>query len=628
MKTDSSTTAMAFKPRSIGATVTPKGVLYTVWCTSQQSLTLEVCSEHGVLRYLTTLQDEEGYHCVLDPEGRAGDRYYYVFADGRTYPDPASRAQETHVRGRSVVVDSAAYSWHDDGWERPAFRDLVIYEIHIGTFTQEGTFRAAIDRLPLLKETGINAIELMPLADFPGKRGWGYDGVLLYAPCRTYGTPDDLRALVDAAHAQGIAVIQDAVYNHLGPDGNCLAEYSPQYFTPEIETPWGWSLNYSGPSSAHVRSFLLGNACYWLDEFHMDGLRLDATHWIQDRSENHLLREISRCVHERGGYVIAEDERNEALLIEPEERGGLGCDAVWADDYHHSVRVGQTGEKHSYLQDFSGTLEETVDTLQHGWLFRGQKHALLGSVPRGTPVAHVPPSRLIHCISNHDQTGNRAFGERLHSLISPASYRAISMLLCLTPYTPMLFMGQEWACSTPFQYFTDHHEDLGKMVSEGRRNEFHAFPEFNDPEKLATLPDPQSLSTYEQSKLNWEERADAQHASMLRLYKESLALRHSHACFRPERRTGWDALKVDSGLGVLRYEDGEHEWLLIFHLWPAEQPLDLAFDVLPWTCAPQSWVLVQSSNDTRFGGTGTHLTPDDKGYCFGPAECLLLKAQL
>lgn len=617
------------KPRSLGAFVQPDGVSYTVWCTAQPSLTLNVISADGLsTRTLPTLQDQEGYHTVLDPLGQAGDRYCYEFPDGRCYPDPASRAQHGDIRGPSIVVDPSAYAWQDQNWQRPAFRDLVIYEIHIGTFTPEGTFLAAIDKLPLLKETGINAIEIMPLADFPGTRGWGYDGVLPFAPFRAYGSPDDLRALVDAAHQLGIAVIQDAVYNHLGPDGNCLAAYSPEYFTPEVETPWGWSLNYGGAFSSHVRSFLLGNACYWMDEFHMDGLRLDATHWIQDRSENHLLRDISRCVHERGGYVIAEDERNEALLIEPESKGGFGCDAVWADDYHHSVRVSQTREKHSYLQDFSGSLEETVDTLQHGWLFRGQKHSLHGRLPRGTPVAHVPPNRLIHCISNHDQTGNRAFGERLHSLIPPASYRAISMLLCLSPYTPMLFMGQEWSCSTPFQYFTDHHEELGKLVSEGRRNEFHAFPEFNDPSQLARIPDPQDLATFERSKLHWEERDEEGPAAMLKLYGECLKLRHSHAAFRPQKRTGWDALKVEQGVGAIRFEDAPHEWLLLFHLWPHAEPLDLPFDQLPWSRSPATWQLVLSSNDTRFGGSGTHFTAADKGYFFGPAECLLLKAQL
>lgn len=358
----------------------------------------------------------------------------------------------------------------------------------------------------------------------------------------------------------------------------------------------------------------------------MDGLRLDATHWILDKSEEHLIAEISRRVHARGGYVIAEDERNEVKLVESRERGGYACDAVWADDYHHSVRVGQTGEKHSYLQDFNGTLEETVETLEHGWLFRGQKKSLHGTVPRGTEVAHVPPARLIHCISNHDQTGNRAFGERIHTLVSPESYRAISMMLCLTPYTPMLFMGQEWACSTPFQFFTDHEPNLGKDVTEGRRREFMAFPEFNDPSRLKDIPDPQDLRTFNRSKLVWEEREHETHRHLLELYKHCLRLRLEDESFRPRTRFGWEAGILQRGAGWLRFEGAQHEHLLIFHLWPGAEPLDVSFVNLPWTRPITSWELLFSSNDAPFGGPGTQIIPGQSGYVFGGAETLLLRA--
>lgn len=611
--------------RKQGAFVSRAGVHYCVWCPSQPNLNLEITAPDGAHRALLTHRQPDGYHEAEDPFGRAGDLYNYRFPDGRMYPDPASRAQAEDVRSPSVVVDPSTFVWTDGEWQRPDFRDLVIYELHVGTFTPEGTFLAAIQRLPHLQALGVNAIEVMPLADFPGRRNWGYDGVLLYAPAHAYGAPDDLRALVDAAHGLGLAVIQDVVYNHLGPDGNCLGAFAAEYFNDSRQTPWGASLNYDGPLSEHVREFLAGNAEHWMDDYHMDGVRLDATHWIVDSSQPHLIAEISRRVHQRGGYVIAEDERNEARLVEP---GGLGCDAVWADDYHHSVRVGQTGERHAYLQDFSGTLEETVDTLQHGWLFRGQKHGRLDGHLRGTLVSHIPPSGLIHCISNHDQTGNRAFGERLHAMIPPVSYRAISMMLCLSPYTPMLFMGQEWACSTSFLFFTDHHADLGRLVTEGRRREFIAFPEFNDPARLNEIPDPQAEATFWRSKLNWDELPVAGHHGVLALYRECLRLRQEHIAFRPLGRSGWEAGIAQQGVGYIRLEEPGVEWLVLFHLWPGPEPLDMSLKSLPWKKTPASWELVLSSNEERFGGSGTHIKADDAGYLFGQAETLLLRGKV
>ncbi|HYF36945.1 MAG TPA: alpha-amylase family glycosyl hydrolase, partial [Prosthecobacter sp.] len=359
------------RPLPFGANLRASGVSYRIWCPNFESLTIVIKDERGNERMLHTARDEGGYQCAHDDHGRAGDRYLLRLPNQEVYPDPASRGQDTDVRGYSVVVDPHAYSWRDQQWQRPAFRDLVIYELHIGTFTPEGTFAAAIGKLPALMELGINAIELMPIADFPGGRNWGYDGVLLYAPARAYGSPDDLRALVDAAHAHGLAVILDVVYNHVGPDGSCLAALAPQYFNDARKTPWGSSFNFDGPDSQPVREYFASNPVYWMKEFHMDGVRLDATHAIADQSPVHILAEISDRVHALGGYVIGEDERNEVKLVEPRGEGGFGLDAVWADDFHHSVRVSQTNEQHAYLQNFSGTLEETVDTLRCGWRFRG-----------------------------------------------------------------------------------------------------------------------------------------------------------------------------------------------------------------------------------------------------------------
>lgn len=611
----------------LGATVRAgEGVDYCVWCPEHATLELEILSQENETRRLTTQQDVNGYHHAHDPDGIAGDRYSYVFPDGVARPDPASRGQEADVRGYSMVTDASVFPWTDGEWQRPLFRDLVIYEIHVGTFTSEGTYLSAISKLPHLKELGITAIEIMPLADFPGNRNWGYDGVLIYAPSRTYGRPDDLRAFVDAAHAQGIAVIQDVVYNHLGPDGNVLPAFSRHYFNEACETPWGATLNFDGPGSFQVREYFVGNVEYWMHEFHMDGVRLDAAHWLLDKSAQHIITEIAHRVHEHGGYVIVEDERNESRLVEPAAQGGYGCDALWADDYHHILRVGQTGEKHAYMRDFSGSLEETVETLKHGWLFRGQRASVHGKGPRGTAIAHVPPQRLIHCISNHDQTGNRAFGERIHAVIPHSSYRAISMMLCLTPYTPMIFMGQEWVCSTPFLYFTDHNEELGRLVTAGRRREFGAFPEFNDPALLEDIPDPQLESTFYRSKLVWEERTLPPHDGIWQLYLECLNLRRADTAFRPISRAEWSVDIYQSGVGYVRLDGVEHSYLLLFHLWPGSEPLEMNLENLPWREPTPRWELVLSSNGERFGGTGTHLTSADPSYLFGQAETLLLRS--
>jgi maltooligosyltrehalose trehalohydrolase len=382
----------------------------------------------------------QGYYTVCDHAGREGDRYRFV-VNGSSLPDPGSHAQVNGVHSWSVVVDHSSYPWGDAAWRRPAFRDLVIYELHVGTFTSEGTFRAAIEKLPHIEALGVNAIEIMPIADFPGKRSWGYDGVLIYAPAEAYGSPDEFRALVDAAHQLGIAVILDVAYNHLGPDGNYLGCFSTAYFNADRQTPWGASLNFDGVHSGPVRNFFATNPIHWMEHYHIDGFRLDATHEIFDASPRHILQDIAEAVHARGGYVISEDCRNQARLVDGPNREGYGLDAVWADDFHHVARVGQTRENEAYYASFQGTIDELVETLENGWLYRGQRINAAGKA-KGTECRHLEPSKFLHCISNHDQVGNRAFGERLSESITPEAYRAFSMLLCLTPYTPMLFMGR------------------------------------------------------------------------------------------------------------------------------------------------------------------------------------------
>lgn len=606
-------TGRAPDPLPQGAELVEGGVRYRVWAPEKQHVEARISpATGGDARTLALAPEAGGFHGAVDPLGCAGDRYRYVLDGAGPFPDPASRAQPDGVHGASLVVDPRAYRWSDGSWKCPPLRDLVPYEIHVGTFTPEGTFRGVIGKLPYLREMGINAIQIMPVADFPGGRNWGYDGVALYAPARCYGSPDDLRALVDAAHAHGLAAILDVVYNHFGPDGNYLGAYSRFYFNEARHTPWGASLNLDAEHSGAVREFFTSNAACWIDEFHFDGLRLDATHAILDESERHLLAQLADTAHQRGAFVIAEDERNLATLIAPD---GHGIDAVYADDFCHTVQVA-LGDP-SYREDFDGSAAELADELRHGWHYRGQMSKHHGA-QRGSKCGELPPERFAFCISNHDQVGNRAFGGRLHQLTSPEAYRAASALLLLAPYTPMLFMGQEWGASTPFLYFTEHNDELGRLVTEGRREEFARFPEFRDPKIARTIPDPQSAETFTRSRLDWSEISREPHASLLALHRECLRLRASAPAFRPASRDGWEV--ADIGAVTLRLRGAECQWLLVAHL--ASAPFTHQLFAASWQC-------VLSTNETRFGGSGPRsFDSEQRVVTFDGPELLVLRSPL
>ncbi len=568
-----------------GAAVIAGGVRHRTWCKHQDATVLIVDAHGRVLRTVPLQAEDDGYFSATDSDGRAGDLYQYRFGGSQGWPDPASRWQPHGVHGPSMVVDPHKYQWRDESWQAPPFAELIIYELHLGTFTNEGTFRAAIEKLGELVALGVNAIELMPIADFPGGRNWGYDGVALYAPSRAYGHPDDLRALVDAAHGRGLAVILDVVYNHMGPDGNYLGVYHDRYLNADHQTPWG-----AGPrfEEAPVREFFADNAPYWMREFHLDGFRLDATHAIADFSPRHILAEISERVHALGGFLIAEDDRNDPRVLGSPGGDGLGFDGVWSDDFHHVVRVLLTGEREGYYEKFRGTPAELAETLQHGWLPRGQR-ARTDESRRGGDSASFPPECFVYCISNHDQTGNRAFGERLGHVLSPAAYRAASALLCLVPYTPMLFMGQEWNASTPFAFFTEHHDELGRLIAQGRRKEFEHFTAFGDPATRETIPDPQAKSSFENSKLRWDERRTPEHAAIHALYREFLHLRKTHSALRDRSRANWRIELHKSAIVVLTYDDR----------------LTVVIDLTGGHAAPEihrGGKLLLSSNDARFGG--------------------------
>lgn len=472
------------------------GVHYRVWAPLHQTLHVVVNGR----REVSLTRDSEAGFSGVDAKGEAGDLYQFELSDGRMLPDPGTHFQPDGVHGPSEVIDHATFKWPISGFKTPTLRELVIYECHIGTFTSDGTFAAAIAKLPHLKELGVTAIHILPVADFAGRWNWGYDGVCLFAPTRNYGRPEDMKRFVAAAHEVGLAVILDVVYNHFGPDGNYWESYSDEFFVKGDANIWGKTINFASP---HVREFFINNVAHWIEHYHVDGFRLDATHAIVDKSEPHILTEIADEVRSRGGFTIAEDERNLAKLITPQP-GGIGIDAAWADDFHHVVKVALTNERFAHFRSYNGTPKELIETVENGWLFRGQVYPQWKK-PRGTECGRLAPEKFVYCISNHDQVGNRPLGERLNHLVSPEAYAAASALLCLLPYTPMIWMGQEWAASTGFCFFTDHAGEIGRNVSKGRLKEFEHYGADFGEDVLRRMPNPQDPTSFYNSKLNWGE---------------------------------------------------------------------------------------------------------------------------
>ena len=515
-----------WKP-SLGACCKDEGVAFRVWAPT--SSRVEVILDRPEPPSVCALDPHaDGTFSALIRDVRAGDRYRYRLDQNRQFPDPASRFQPEGVHGPSEVVDPRTFPWTDTRWTGLDLAETVFYELHVGTFTPEGTFGGATVRLEYLAWLGVTAVELMPVADFPGDRNWGYDGAALFAPARCYGTPSDLRRFVDTAHSLGIGVYLDVVYSHLGPDGAYPCAFSPYYLTDRHQTPWGAGVDFDGDRSPMVREFFIENALHWIHEYHVDGLRLDATHAIGDNSSRHFLAELTARVREsvtdRRVLVLAEDHRNLNWMLKPERDGGWGVDAVWADDFHHQCHHLLTGESEGYYRDYSGRTQDLATTIRRGWFYTGQYSVHFGE-PRGTDPAGVSAHRFIICLQNHDQVGNRALGDRLHHQIDPAAYRAASVLLLMAPESTLLFMGQEWAARSPFLYFTDHHEELGRLVTEGRREEFHHFAAFSDSRAHQNIPDPQAPSTFARSRLDWNERLLEPHAAVVRLYRALLALR-------------------------------------------------------------------------------------------------------
>lgn len=583
----------------LGALPGQGGAHFRVWAADARRVDLVIYGETPAVGTRPLEPEGAGYFGAWVPGARPGDRYAYRIDGGDPRPDPASRSQPEGVHGPSQIVDPRAFAWSDQGWRGVALEDAVIYELHTGAFTPRGTFDSAIERLDELAALGVTALEIMPVAEFPGLRGWGYDGVCLWAPSRAYGGPEALRRLVDAAHARGLAVLLDVVYNHLGPDGNYLRQFSAAYFTDHHKTPWGDALNFDTPGSQQVRAFFVANALHWVHEYHLDGLRLDATHAIKDDSRPHILAEIAAAVRaslppERRFLLIAEDERNEPALITQH-----GLDGVWADDFHHQVRVALARDHEGYYADYTGSPADLAATLRQGWFYTGQTSACSGH-PRGRPADALAPPSLVHCIQNHDQVGNRALGERLNHDIGLDAYRLASALLLLSPYTPMLWMGQEWAASTPFLYFTDHNPELGRLVTQGRRAEFAGFTSFSGEQ----VPDPQERGTFERSKLQWRERGQPPHAGVLQLYRDLLALRRAQPALRRRDRASFSVTQLGGGALALRRDgDAPEQTLLALACLGGALQLDLAAD--PATAAPgRPWRILLDTEDPRYGGAG------------------------
>ena len=509
-----------------GAALEPSGaVRFRLWAPAHARIA--VAFEDGGAWPLQPVDD--GWHELVTDRARAGSRYQFVLPNGLRVPDPASRFQPNDVHGPSEVINPAAYPWRDDGWIGRPWTEAVLYELHVGAFTPAGTFSAAIERLDHLARLGVTAVEIMPVGDFPGRRNWGYDGVLPYAPDASYGRPEDLKGLVEAAHARGLMVLLDVVYNHFGPDGNYLGAYAPQFFTERHHTPWGAAINYDGPDSRPVRDFVVHNALYWLEEFHFDGLRLDAVHAIADDSPEHILTEIARraraAISDRPLHLVLENEENEARRL-TRDADGRPCHyiAQWNDDVHHGLHVAATGEAGGYYADYRGRTDLLARSLAEGFAFQGEVMAYRDS-PRGEPSAMLPPEAFVAFIQNHDQIGNRAFGERITALASSAAVRAIAAIYLLLPQVPLLFMGEEWGATQPFPFFCDFSGELAEAVRRGRRAEFARFPEFQAPAARDRIPDPQADSTFAAAKLRWNELALPEHAEWRELYRRLLATR-------------------------------------------------------------------------------------------------------
>lgn len=610
-------TAKPWPGIALGATVVADGVRFRCWAPERAAV--EVLLDDGSAHSMQ--RDEDGYWSTHVGVARAGLTYRYRLDGREAYPDPCSRYQPTGPHGPSLIVDPAAYRWQDQGWQGVSMPRQVIYELHVGTFTPAGTLDAAAAELAALKDLGITVIEVMPVAEFPGRWNWGYDGVGLFAPAHVYGDPAALKRFVDTAHRCGLGVILDVVYNHLGPDGNYLPAFSQQYFTDRYPNEWGQAINFDGPRSAGVRDFFIQNACYWVDEFHLDGLRLDAVHALHDAGPRHVLADLSQAARQAAGersiILIAECEAQWVHTIHPIDQGGWGLDAVWSEDFHHTSRVAATGRREGYYTDYRGTAQELLSCMKRSFLFQGQRYQWQGK-PRGTVVGNEPASGFVFFLQNHDQVANQLRGDRLHEKTSPALLRVLTAVLLLSPQTPLLFMGQEFAASSPFLFFADFPTgELAQAIHRGRKEFLAQFSSAASAEAQATIPAPCDPQVFRQSTLDLSERL--RHQTSYALHRDLLRLRREDAVIARQARDLLDGAVIGPEAVVVRYAgDGGDDRLLLFNLGsdydfrPAPEPL-----LAP--PAGRAWSLVWSSDEPRYGGPGVTNPLSAEGWRL-PAE--------
>ena len=544
-----------------GAEYRDDATAFRLWAPAATSVELLLGGEGD--RAVSLTPGDDGWFERRVDGVRPGTRYAFRIDGGIVVPDPASRANPDGVHARSAVIDPAAHRWRDDAWRGRPWREAVVYELHVGAFTPEGTFEAAIARLDELADLGISAVELMPVAAFPGKRNWGYDAVLPFAPAASYGAPDDLKRLVEAAHARGVMMLLDVVYNHFGPEGNYLHAYAPQFFNPAHQTPWGAAINFDGEASRTVRDFFVHNALYWLEEFHFDGLRLDAVHAIVDASRPDFVTELATRVRERFAgrevHLVLENDRNEARYLRRDAGGRpLLATAQWNDDAHHALHVIATGERDGHYADYATTpLECFGRALAEGFVFQGQPSGFRGGAPRGEPSADLPPPAFVSFAQNHDQIGNRAFGERLSTLVAPDLLRALTACILLAPQVPLLFMGEEFAASTPFLFFCDFGPELAAAVTRGRREEFARFAGFADATSRESIPDPNAEAAFAASKLDWDEAPAPAGAQWRAFCRHCLSVRRHHVVPLLERMGHGGTFGVDDALLRVQWDAGD-----------------------------------------------------------------------
>ena len=605
----------------VGAEIVNGGVQFRVWAPRRR--TVHVVGDN---RRDELTPERDGYFAGFVADAGAGFRYKLQLDGGGTFPDPASRFQPEGPHGPSRVVDPSGFRWNDAHWRGLRPTGQIFYELHIGTFTPEGTFAAAAEQLRELRDLGITALEILPIAEFPGRFGWGYDGVSLFAPYHRYGEPDDFRTFVDRAHGEGLGVILDVVYNHFGPDGNYLGEFSDAYVSKRHKTEWGEALNFDGEQSRPVRDFILANVQHWIAEYHLDGLRLDATHAIYDDSTPHILQDIGDAARvaagERDVVIVAENEPQDPRLVRPVDQHGFGLDHVWCDDFHHSAIVASGGKREAYFTDYRGSAQELVSALKYGILYQGQ-HYRWQKQRRGSAAWDVPPHQMVFYLENHDQVANTRDGRRLNQLTSPGRYRALSAVLLLARQTPMLFQGQEFAASSPFLYFADHNPELATLVRTGRAEFLKQFPSIGDSEGHLSLDDPADEKTFARSRLDLSERH--RHTAHYTLYRDLISLRRCDPVLSSADAPRVDgAVLSDHAFAIRFFANDGSDRLLVVNLGP-----DLVLDVVPEPLLgppdrESGWQRLWHSEDAAYGGRGAPPLESKDGKWQIPAESATL----